>query len=464
MSFAVPSDPSEPPSTPERRPLDPIPSTTPMGPPPSASKSLFKQSQSRRPRFSPRSSKLGPPSSTEALLKPAPSARTSHFGAPPDRTDNSIFQVARGRAAGIPPSSPPVDPEDSMMQDEDPNSLAQISPGIGSLRSSIVDGARRGSPGVRRPRPSEGAAASGGTRKPEFRAYARGIATNRPPAALTDSDALVVGTEAIMESLDADDPAHANQVAAQAAASRIAKDLLSLWSSMHRAPAEQVESERIGPDDSEPGSAKASFLTSLLLPLHHPAAWDHSPKGRQRVDQSLVLRSPKERSIPELLLGWLKKFHRPGAEVVELVTAERARGYSAAPEFWDAIMTSLITGRIDRVLAFLKGADFRRQKSHHTRPQLEYIDDAVGSMIGLLERCPAWGSEDWDVKGSAWSVFRVAVKQTKAHLRTLLRGRDGEAENIDTNTMSFGLSRSSRMVESCLPQDIHDSLVATCAT
>jgi hypothetical protein len=324
-----------------------------------------------------------------------------------------------------------------------------------------MDGTRHGSPGVKRARVPDGASGSE-TRTHEFRAYAKGIATNKARTKLTESDSLILGTEAVMESLDPEDTANANQLAAQAAASRVAKDLVSFWGSVHRMPIEQVESERIGPDDTEPGSAKASFLTSLLLPLHHPTAWDHGPDGRQRPDQSLVVRLPKERSIPELLLGWLQRYHRPGAEVVQFVAAERNKGYSAAAEFWDAIMTSLITGRIDRVVSFLKGADFRRQKNQYTRPQLEYIDDAIGSMINLLGRCPASESQDWDVKGSAWSVFRVAVKQTKAHLRTLLRGRDGEAENINTNSLSFSLSRSSRMVESCLPQDIHDSLVDMC--
>jgi hypothetical protein len=351
-----------------------------------------------------------------------------------------------------------VNVDDSVMQDEDPRGFAQASPGGRSLRSSVMDGSRPGAPGIKRPRQS----ASAGREGRDFRAYAKGIATNRPPTSLTESDDLIVGTEAILESLEIEDTAHANRMAAQAAASQVAKDLLARWNSIHRMPTEQVESERIGPDDAEPGSAKASFLASLLLPLHHPAAWDQNPKGRQRPDQSLVVRLPRERSIPELLLGWLRRFHRPGAEVVELVAAEKARGYAAAEEFWDAIMTSLVTGRIENVIRLLEGANFGRQKSHYTRPQLGYIDDALESMVDLLRSCPAAESDDWDVKGSAWSVFRVAVKQTKTRLRTLLRGRDGEAENINTNNMSFSLSRSSRMVESCLPQDIYDSLVDMC--
>lgn len=460
MSFSVPwpSDDLDPPSTPDRRDLDPIPSTTPVGPPPSSSKSLFFPPGQQQGGNLPSASASSPDS--RGLFQAVPASRQSLFGTSHGFGGLRASQGSRPATFGLPPSSPPRGDSDERMidEDEDPASLVQISPGIPTLASSFIGGPIEPMRGTKRTRT---AANSNDKAKADIRAYAKGIAAANVKKSLDETDDFILGTEAILEELDSEDVDVKIEAQAQAAASQTARELMRFWKSQYPMTRDAIEAQTLGAGSDSPESATASLLASLILPLHHPSAWDSKSTTKPRSGQPLSQRSGAK-SIPEVLLGWLSAYHQPGTDVIETVMNSKVDGYAADPQFWDAVISSLLTGQLSRVISFLSEVDFRRAGLGYTNPQLDYIDQALDLMIDLFEQCPAVESEDWDVRGPSWGIFRHHVRQVEEELRSLLEGKEGESENISKSQLSFSLSRSSRMVESCLPQDIHDALYDMC--
>jgi Nup85 Nucleoporin len=453
MSFAVPQwDDLDPPSTPDRHGLDPIPSTTPVGPPPSASKSLFVKPNQQR----------NSPLNSNTLFQTVPSTRQSLFGSTFGSPRAATTQgTSRGRTSGFLPSSPPRGDSDERMmdEDEDPASLVQISPGIPTLASSFIGGPKDSMRGTKRPR--SGTNLSPEKAKHDIRAYAKGLTLVNEKKTLDESDEFIIGTEAIFQALEAEEIDIKQESQAQGAASQTAKELKRFWKSQHLMTKEAIEDPKLGAGPDAPDSATASLLASLLLSIHHPSAWESRSNTKTRHGHASLHRSGAK-SVPEVLLGWLAAFHRPGTDVVEAVLSSEADGYASDPQFWDAAISCLLTGRMSQVIEFLVQVDFRKSDIEYTNPQLEFIDQALELMIELLESCPGVKSNDWDVKGTSWGLFRREVRQVQEDLRALLEGKEGESENIDKSQLSFSLSRQSRMVESCLPQEIHDALYDMC--
>lgn len=344
-----------------------------------------------------------------------------------------------------------------MDEDGDMGNLASPSPSPQSLKSTLLGRGIKDEPRVvKRPRLGESEnsmrASMQRTYKIDVAGFAKGIVAASSPPALNESDKLIVGTENIIDSVETDgDPSES-----QAAISRTASELLKFWDSSNPLARDEIESERIGPGPRYSPSAKANFLASLLVPLHHPSSWKSASVQKARFSQSLVLHDAQtEKTIPQALLGWLDAYHDPGADMVRGVLRYKDRGYSLADQYMDVVLTCLLRGQFTRVLTLLVQANWREQASDYTGPQLDHIDDGSNVMATLIGSCPALESEDWDIKGAQWSIFRRRVGHAKDELRRLLNGK-GETDNITKSQLKFSLSRSSRRVESCLPQEVYD--------
>jgi hypothetical protein len=357
--------------------------------------------------------------------------------------------------------------DDTMMTDDNQDSLAGISPGVqdsGVLRSSFLTGALMGghqdSPD-RSPKRQRVADTRQRMQEPgpvDVKSFARGIATSNGSLKLGGSDALIVGTERILENLA---PDVSEMIDDQQLASLTARELLRFWNKLYPLDPEDVIGEEVGPSVGQPSAISASMLAHLLLPLYHPAAAEPQPSQKARLEQSLVVQGTRQ-AVPKVLIEWLAAFHEPGSDVVDAVRQSKGC-YAEVTEFWDGVMSSLIRGRLSHVIAFLQGANFRKISDQpYTNPQLDYIDEAIDAMLELLEKNPAVQSDDWDVKGPSWAIFRRQVGKTQAELREMLEGDDEDSENVGRNQLSFGLSQTSRAAESRLPQDIYDSLNDIC--
>lgn len=301
---------------------------------------------------------------------------------------------------------------------------------------------------------------------------AKGLAPTVERATLQEPDDAVLQTEQVMErvneSLNSDTPETRAGVLEDAA-----RELVSLWQGASRTNAKaSLSSSRSG---GSAGLANASRLASLLLSIHHPPPLGHSQRSSAL---SLVPRAePRQYTpVPKLLLDWLNHTYS-GVSEVELVLKE-TRGYSRHHSFWEAVQASAVRGNFSQTLQLLQGAKLEVAESAqndghgetgYTGAHLRYANEAVRSAIDLLRECPAVASDDWDVKGQDWSIFRSRVYQVYNNLQEFAEGdsisRQGIADhfqaphfNITQSQATFRLSVASRKAESRVPWTVYEEL------
>lgn len=302
---------------------------------------------------------------------------------------------------------------------------------------------------------------------------AKGLTPNVDSATLQEPDHVILETERLVgkvqASLDSDSPEKRTTVL-----SDVAQDLVALWQAGSRT------SSRASASSSRPGGAvglsHASRLASLLLTLHHPPSVGH---GQRSSALSLVSARPESRHftpIPKVLLNWLNNTYTAVSEV-ELVLKE-PRGYSRHLSFWEAVQASAVRGNFDKALQLLQGARLENAATAqddglgdagYTGSHLRYANDAVRTAIDLLRECPAVASDDWDVKGHDWSIFRQRTHQAYVNLQDFAEGESASRHavsqpfqashfGISQSQASFHLSVTSRKAESKVPWSIYENL------
>ncbi|QDS71193.1 hypothetical protein FKW77_010243 [Venturia effusa] len=443
--FRVP-DSSDPPSTPNRRSYQGHPSTTPAGPPPS--------SRAFEPSFTPKA--------------PVPSSvlGSSQFGTGvkggfSSRQNTSAF----GRNRQL-PSSPPhptaqddgSEEEDAMEEDRDTvdDSLAQISPGYNPFNSisgsmgGVGIGSHASPKGKRVSNLGQSFGRSARNNQVEagldIRGFAKGLAAACGRPTLEDDDDLIVETERIVEQLSARRGNRAN-------ITNISTQLVTLWRKHGALSEEVVGGESIGPEGDNANVAKATFLSSLMIQLYCPP----QPHG-------------EETPIPKVLLNWLDANHNPSADIIKSVL-DLEGGYASSETYWDAIFMSLLRGRFEDVTELLRNANFGDVDTGdggdgYSDQQLRNIEIVLQQAIDLLAECPAVSSEDWDVSGLGWALFRRRVEQAKEDLRDFCEGssrKDIEQMQLSrygrsSHQPGFSLSQSSRRAESKVPFEIYEAL------
>jgi hypothetical protein len=439
--FQVP-DSSDPPSTPNRRSYQGHPSTTPAGPPPS--------SRAFEPSFTPKA--------------PVPSSvfGSSQFGTGAYKKQSFLSRPntgAFGRNHQL-PSSPPQpsaqdevsDDDEAMQEDRDmvDDSLAQMSPGFNPFNSLIGTGtydSPRGNKGL-----NFGQSARQSTRsnhnddRLDIRRFAKGLAAAGGGPVLDDEDGLIVETERIIEQLGARRGPRAN-------IPEISDQLVELWRKYGPLSKENIESDTIGPEGDDSGTSKATFLSSLMIQLYCPPELDGT-----------------DTPIPKVLLDWLDLNHSPSTDIINSVL-ELRDGYAASETYWDAIFMCLLRGRFDTVVQLLEGANFEgtgmgEDGYSYSAQQIRNIDIVINQAIALIQECPAVSSDDWNIAGPDWTIFRHRIKQAKEDLRDFTEGNSrGDIEQMQSSRFGrnsqqpgFSLSQSSRRAESSIPFDIYEAL------
>ncbi|KAF2788674.1 hypothetical protein K505DRAFT_378735 [Melanomma pulvis-pyrius CBS 109.77] len=517
--FRVPS--SSPPSTPDSRRssrnFNNAPSTTPAGPPPDIS-------------FIPSSTPAGPPPATGGLFGTSQpnfgNPRTlnfqrSAFGSSPPK--NELFGVGsgsikastsgrpttqRGRTGSgfrVPTSSPPQalhadleeeddsetgseeedesmdsdedaeaeddDDDDEMDEDEEEaeddddygshargpprsqNSLAQS-----TSRNSITE--PPSSPLVVRPEAKQS--------QYDLLDLAKGLAPNNERAILRESDQVIMETERIAEKLHDSMASNAPEKRSDVLG-EVAQELVALWKDPHQLP-----------EPNHPGKAStvthAARLASLLLNIHYPP---HVSQNQRTSTYSLVPTRPDSRHftpIPKVLLDWMNNYHRSISEV-DLVLKE-TRGYSAHTHFWDAVQASVFWGDFSKTLKLLKGARFEvAETAQHDElgntgysgSHLRHTNEVVRIVINLIEECPAIASQDWDIKGHDWEIFRKRIRRAYEDLQEFAEGDSQNRQSvsqpfqashfgISQSQNSFNMSTASRKAESNVPWSVYENL------
>lgn len=338
------------------------------------------------------------------------------------------------------------------------------------------------SPAVPRERPNKKGSA--------FSTIAQDIAARAAPAPLTEPSALILDTEEILcriydEAREPDFDLEEFSLRLSVATS----DLLAVWKRYleeSSSPEHFSASEGIGPEESAPGAVKACFLSSLILPLHHPPlihgessnalpkSGVYSPFRALDEPEQTRTKSP----IPKVLFDWLNFFHSPQIGRFEALRSTQPNP-TGSPAFWDTVLDALFRADFSQAIHLLEVADFGYARSAmedgYERPgyhgaQLQNIQGCVNKALKLLRSSPAMQQDDWDIKGLEWAMYRKRVASVLAELEDLAEGAapalpsqrdafDAPHFGISASKSShFMFSQSARMAESKVPWTVYQNL------
>ncbi|KAK2756103.1 hypothetical protein FQN54_005510 [Arachnomyces sp. PD_36] len=521
MAFNTPFS-SSPPSTPDRRSLASNPSTTPAGPPPPSSapsftplgpppSSVFGSSQlgsGTKLRFGESTYSEGPIDEEDAESMFASSYASSSF--PQSRTRNgtpakpfgsrsglgglqsSTFgnsEFGGGRSGFLGRSG--LNQELRFDEDDDAEGEMDIDPKLPSSqpssalpKSSIYrnpQSAKRAKIDERwaHQRPSPKGLHPPRNKPSPIPSIARDIAAKSDAAPVQEKSSLILESEDVFCRLyDEARSLERNSEDFRPLLASVSEDLVRVWTS--HAGSGPLPSGFHKPNGTV-NLKEATSLGSLLLQLHHPPlAKTKTPSGAMRpsASRAMVLATQDDQRqvpIPKILLDWVNLYHAPRINSKSLQMA--GLNPTASPQFWDAILSLTLRGHFSEVIQLLKAADFKYARSAledgqaqagYHGAQLQNIQKAVNRAVQTLSSSPIQ-SDDWDVKGFDWTMFRRKVATTVSELEDFAEGHDREPDAVEDrfHASNFGIpagdnnasfSQSSRMAESRVPWTIYQNL------
>jgi hypothetical protein len=470
--------PSTTPAGPPPRDESHYPSSTPAGPPPGMSHGLFGNT---RPTFNPNSydyasnSLFGSSPPKPGMFEGigAGSVGTSTTGRPPTQRGriptsghfqaptNALHQDAEGESEEE-YTDEDQEEDDDMDQDEATDEDEPLSPQRRSkpqnrFSQSIVS---RTSANDMEPSPT---LVRSGAKQTQFdlTALAKGLTSSSDRQSLRESDHIILETERLVEkvheSLQSDSPDKRTEVL-----STVTQELIATWPDAHKSNSQEL--------------SQARQLAALLLTLHHPPQMGLHQRASAL---SLVPARPDSKQytpIPRVLLDWLNSTFSGVSEVGEVL--KETRGYSRHSSFWEAVHVSIVRGNFSQTMRLLQGAQLEHAEtaehdglgtSGYVGSHLKYANHALRQAIDLLRECPAIASEDWDIKGHDWSIFRQRVHQVNASLEEFSEGESASRHSvsqpfkaahfgISQTQASFQLSVASRKAESKVPWSVYENL------
>lgn len=353
----------------------------------------------------------------------------------------------------------------------------QSSPRRSAFKSSVAPDSPRGLKRSRYGEPMSDSMRSSRVVRREPResampAIAKGFTNKGQPAQLSEPDDLVLASERILSQLD--DKMQSQQPDEEdSTLSMSASSLTKAWTSYTKT---KTKDSAIGPADNS-GLAKANYLASLLLQLHHPHALQSTHQSSSsRISRSNAIAIRQQSSVPasRALLDWLNEYHNPYPDDFNDVHLHEPSP-SNHDRFWDSVFSNCLRGNFRNIIRLLSDGGFEHaitalddgsDEPGFEGRQLENIEAVIRRCVRLLETCPAVKYDDFDVKGVDWSLFRSRVRQALAELESFAEGdsRDKDArENIFAQSArsskgGMNLSTASRRAESKVPWSIYESL------
>lgn len=276
------------------------------------------------------------------------------------------------------------------------------------------------------------------------------------PHDLREDDTFILTTERIIDDLSASlRRENVRLISKDVACSSAIQELLEAWNSA-AGPIQQ--GDRIGPIGDMP-IAKATFIASLLLPLHNAPIQTIRP-GTQ-----------DSKPIPHILLDWLNDHHWPFRNEVEEVMTFKPNP-TAHERFWDTLFSLCLHGDFEGAWQLVDAADFsyavtamddgaERPGYHGT--QLGNTQKVITRCLKLLEASPGLHRDDWNIKSADWTTFRKRVSQAVTDLEDFAEGDSADRfadDGLDLRGSRLGLSLSqrSRRAESKVPWTVYQNL------
>jgi hypothetical protein len=333
----------------------------------------------------------------------------------------------------------------------------------------------------------------GPTKPSQIPSILQNLVSNSDMAQVDEPGYVIIATEEyIGDMLDKAHAADSTEAGVATTLSETTLALIKLWNTA----ASEVNTYRpagaIGPVKNAEGYEKATFLTSLLLPLHHPPLTSVSggnirASAVRAASRSLVLSGSNARAyvpVPRVLIDWLNNNHSTLAEEVEhLITVNP--NPTASADFWDVVQAGVLHGGFADMAALLRNADFNYARSAlqdglaqpgYRGAQLQNIQKVVNKTIQLLEASPLVQDDNWDVRDMEWSAYRKRIHSALLELEEFAEGQDpaalqqpssgprfqasnfGLAQGPSAAQSGFSFSQSMRMAESRIPWSIYQSL------
>lgn len=424
------------PTTPNARSMrSNVPSTTPAGPPPS-----WLTNKSTTPAGQPPRSGYG--SSFNAANNTF-NRKTGSFEVPDHDDDDDDYEYGE---------------EDAEGEVDDTMDLLMDAGAYSSMKSSFPAPKTRG---VKRSLDED-------TRDRPMAKIARGMTSGRKPAELKEADEIILQSERLVGDLGAKlqrQPLQRDVILTDTAA-----QLTNAWGQEAET---ETKSGAIGPEATD-GFAKANYVASLLLQLHHPHSGKTS-KALARDSRSNPFDGTPSSSIPvpRALLDWLETYHTPFPDDFGTVY-QNGPSPSAHESFWDAVFASLLRGKLKQVVRLLKDAGWRyaataredeRRDQEYNDQQVYNIELAMEDCLSVLQSCPGYKYDDWDVKGMDWTIFRQRANAKLAELEDFAEGDGSGLQQSEQRlfTKSLGqsdmkLSTASRMASSKVPWNVYENL------
>ncbi|RHZ67279.1 hypothetical protein CDV55_105349 [Aspergillus turcosus] len=322
----------------------------------------------------------------------------------------------------------------------------------------------------------------------------RNFASRAAPAVVNEPSDVIISTEDEMcRMYDEARQSEFTNRDSQIILSEVCSRLTDSWKpSMEgsRVPKAPGAGTDIGPGDHASGVAKASFIGSLLLQLHHPplSAPKHGSLSNNlgfAAPRSLVMAGSKPDTptpIPKVLLDWLEAYHSSQPDDLRALK-EVEPNPTASSNFWEIVNAAVLRGRFSEATDILRSADFNYARSAledglpqsgYRGAQLQNIQRCVNKALQILESSPSIQYDDWDVKGAEWALYRKRVTAAVTDLEEFAEGEEQQPVEppVTDNrfqAINFGLkpnpakadfsfTKSARMAESRVPWTIYQSL------
>ena len=307
---------------------------------------------------------------------------------------------------------------------------------------------------------------------------ARDLASRSESAALEEPDEMILRTEDAIGSLNEEIRASPDPDIAQTAISTRAIELVIFWQSYSKFESFRTSTAGIGPGDSASSIQKASFLSSLLLALHHPPPSQPPSISSTRYSSSRSLSlvpasSPSSAPIPQVLLEWLDKYHVSYDDLLRNVRSA-SPNCTAHELFWDAVQSLVLRGKLQDVMQLFSEADFQYavtalddggERPGYAGARLQTVQGMVYRARQVLDGCPGSRYGDWQVDGSEWDLYRKRVSSELEYLMQAAEGPSGDdedevfqAENFGIRKTGNALIRSSQKPQRNVPWSIYQNL------
>ena len=360
------------------------------------------------------------------------------------------------------------------------NDFKQGSSNFGRPAQSAAPRSRFGASGRKGARIRQHSALPGAGNSSVIPGIARDLAAKSKDATLFESDELIMATEDIVsQATEAVEQRGLLPEVTNDILSRASAECVNLWSSHADSYSEGLLEGGFGPGESSSPISKATFLSSLLLNLHHPplqqTRTSQVPWSGNRSMAIVPFSAPKATPMPKVLLDWLERYHIDTLRLFDEV-------YKAEPNvtahelFWETVASLQLRGKFKEIIQLFHEADFRyaasalddgEEEPGYRGGQLQSVQNVVARARQTLEVSPIVRHDDWQINNADWSLFRKRVETELEYLKEVAEGSNMNnadqtglfsADNFGARNTSHSLTLSSRRAQSNVPWTVYQSL------